>query len=30
LRLEKYLEVVDLEAVVREEGATAAETQFIG
>jgi len=29
-RLEEYLEVVDLEAVDREGGATAAETLFIG
>ena len=29
-RLEQYLKVVDLEAVDREGGATAAETLFIG
>jgi hypothetical protein len=30
MKLEEYLEVVDLEAVDREGGATASETLFIG
>ena len=30
MRLEKYLEAVNLEVTVQEGGATGAETQFIG